>query len=145
VSSVFVDSSGWIALLSADDQHHDRAVSHYDELARSGSRLLTNNYVVDETATRLRYGLGLQAALGFRRMLLGAAVSRRLRVLWIDERSEAEAWRILEQYGDVKLSLTDATCAVTARAARIGEVFGCDSDFEALGFVVLPGRGPRPG
>jgi predicted nucleic acid-binding protein len=139
VSTVFADTSGWIALLSHDDRLHDRALARYDALARDGSRLLTNNYVVDETATRLRYGIGLAAALGFRQMLLDAVAARRVRITWIDEKAEAEAWRILEQYGDVKLSLTDATCAVTARAARITEVFGCDSDFEALGFVVLPG------
>jgi predicted nucleic acid-binding protein len=140
VSTVFVDTSGWIAILSRDDQLHDRAVDRYRELAREGSALLTNNYVVDETATRLRYGLGLAAALGYRQMLLAAVAARRLRIAWIDERSEGEAWRLLEQYADVKLSLTDAACAVTARAARITEVFGCDSDFEALGFVVLPGQ-----
>ena len=140
MSRVFVDTSGWIAILSRDDQLHGRAVNRYEELAGEGSALLTNNYVVDETATRLRYGLGLPAALGYRQMLVAAIAARRLRIDWIDERSEAEAWRILEQYADVKLSLTDATCAATARAARITEVFGCDSDFEALGFVVLPGQ-----
>src|SRR6202034_3152362 len=95
--------------------------------------------VVDETAPRWRYAPGPPSALAVRRMLLAAVAARRLRIAWIDERSEAEAWRVLERYRDVKLSLTDAACAVTARAARIIEVFGCDSDFEALGFVVLPG------
>lgn len=140
MSTVFVDTSGWIALLSRDDRLHERALSRYDELTRDGSRLLTNNYVVDETATRLRYGLGLRVALDYRQMLLGAVAARRLRITWIDERSEARAWGLLEQYRDVTLSLTDATCAVSARAARIVEVFGCDRDFEALGFVVLPGQ-----
>lgn len=139
MSTVFADTSGWIALLSQDDRLHDRALARYDALARDGSRLLTNNYVVDETAARLRCGIGLAAALGYRQMLLAAVAARRLLITWIDQKAEAEAWRILEQYGDVELSLTDATCAVTARAARITEVFGCDSDFEALGFLVLPG------
>jgi len=140
VTAVFVDTSGWIALLSRDDQLHGRAVRRYEDLTRRRSLLVTNNYVVDEAATRLRYGLGLQAALSCHAMLLAAVKAARLRVAWVDERAEAEAWRILEQYADVKLSLTDAACAVTARAARISEVFGCDSDFAALGFTVLPGQ-----
>lgn len=139
MSTVFVDTSGWIAILSKDDRLHEKALRRYRELAEEGARLLTNNYVVDETATRLRYGLGLDAALGFRSMLRAAVSSRRLRVVWIDEKIESRAWGLLEQYADVKLSLTDATCAAVARDARIAEVFGCDSDFEALGFVVLPG------
>jgi predicted nucleic acid-binding protein len=140
VSAVFVDTSGWIAILSRDDRLHRASLRRYKELLRAGTRLVTNNYVVDETATRLRYDLGLPAAMGFRSTLLAAMEKRRLRVSWVDERVENEAWRVLEQYADVKMSLTDATCAVTARGARISEVFGCDSDFEALGFVVRPGR-----
>ena len=139
MSTVFVDTSGWIAILSKDDRLHEKAVRRYQELRDDGAHLLTNNYVVDETATRLRYGLGLDAALDFRAMLLAAVSSRQLRVVWIDEKIESRAWGILEQYADVKLSLTDATCAAVARDARIVEVLGCDSDFEALGFVVLPG------
>jgi uncharacterized protein len=139
VSTVFVDSSGWIALLSADDRFHDRAVSRYDELSAEGARLLTSNYVVDETATVLRYGLGLPSALAFRRTLIAGVTARRLRVVWVDEQSEAAGWDLLERYADVTLSLTDAVNAVTARNARITEVFGCDADFEALGFTVLPG------
>lgn len=140
MSTVFVDTSGWIAVLSRDDRLHAVAVRRYQELVGEGTRLVTSNYVVDETATRLRYGLGLGAALDFRKMLIAAVTSRRLRIVWVDERCEAEAWRILEQYADVKLSMTDATSAAIARAGRITEVFGCDSDFEALGFMVRPGR-----
>ncbi len=141
MSVVFVDSSGWIALLSRDDRRHPAAVARYRELAAAGARLVTNNYVTDETATRLRYGLGLAAALDFRRMCRAAEVRGRLRIAWVDEPSEAEAWRILEQYADVRLSLTDAAGAATARAARASEIFGCDRDFEALGFSVVPGPG----
>src|SRR5271165_1288025 len=122
MSTIFVDTSGWIALLSRDDRLHARALTRYDELALEGTRFITNNYVVDETATRLRYGRGLVAALDFRTMLLAAVRAGRLRISWIDERAEAEGWRILEQYRDVKLSLTDAVSAVTARAAHIVEV-----------------------
>lgn len=139
MKTVFADTSGWIALLSRDDRLHQRALARYDEVVANAGRLLTNNYVVDETATRLHYGLGLPAALAFHQMVLDAIAARRLRVAWVDERAEAEAWKLLEQYREVKLSLTDATCAVTARSARLTEIFGCDSDFEALGFVVLPG------
>jgi hypothetical protein len=58
-----------------------------------------------------------------------------------DERSEAGVSRLLGQYGDDNLSLTEAAGAVTERAAWIVEAFGCDSGFEALGFVVM--SGPR--
>ena len=139
MKTVVVDTGAWIALLSSADQHGAAATDRYRALSTEGVRLVTTNYIVDETATRLRYGAGLDAALAFRRMLDDSVKARRLRITWIDETSEREAWRILEQYHDVTLSLTDATTAVTARRARIEEIFGFDRDFEALGLLVLPG------
>ena len=139
MKAVLVDTGAWIALLSRGDQHAAAATDRYVELSGEGARLVTTNYIVDETATRLRYGAGLDAALAYRRMLDDSVKARRLRLAWIDETIEREAWRILEQYRDVPLSLTDATTAVTARRSRIEEVFGFDRDFEALGLLVLPG------
>lgn len=141
--AVVVDTGAWIALLSRDDQYAERAQAHYRELAAEGARLVTTNYVVDETATRLRYGAGLDAALAYRRVLDDSISQRRLRIAWIDESVEREGWRVLEQYRDVGLSLTDATTGAVARRSRITEIFGFDRDFEALGLVVLPGPGRR--
>ena len=142
MKSVVVDTGAWIALLSRADQHAAAAAERYGELSAEGARLVTTNYIVDETATRLRYGAGLDAALAYRKMLDDSVQARRLRIAWVDETTEREAWRVLEQYRDVTLSLTDATTAVAARRAQIGEIFGFDRDFEALGLLVLPGA-PR--
>jgi hypothetical protein len=142
MNAVVVDTGAWIALLSRADQHAAAAAERYRVLAADGTRLVTTNYIVDETATRLRYGAGLDAALAYRRMLDESVKAKRLRIAWIDEAVEREGWRILEQYRDVTLSLTDATTAVAARRARSGEIFGFDRDFEALGLLVVPGS-PR--
>jgi predicted nucleic acid-binding protein len=74
----------------------------------------------------------------FRTSLDRTAARGQLRILWIDPRLEAEGWEILRQYASVRLSLTDATSAAAARHRRIREVFTFDSDFEALGFAVMP-------
>lgn len=141
--SVLVDTGAWIALLSRNDQYAEPAQARYRELAAEGARLVTTNYVVDETATRLRYGAGLDAALGYRRMLEASISQRRLRIAWVDDSLEREGWRLLEQYRDVVLSLTDAVTGAVARRSKIGEIFGFDSDFEALGLLVRPGPARR--
>jgi uncharacterized protein len=135
---VFVDTGGWIALLKGDDHMHERARRHYERRVAESARFLTTNYVVDETATRLRYDAGLHAAMAFRRALERAVSERRTRIAWIDPRLEREGWEVLERYPDVPLSLTDAISAAVARRARVTEVFGFDADFRALGFDVQP-------
>ncbi len=135
---VLVDTGAWLALLKRDDELHERAKAHYDQLARDGARLVTTNYVVDETATRLRYDVGLAAALRFRDTLAGTARAGRLRIVWVDRGIEGKAWEILEKYADLPLSLTDGTTAAVARAQRIREIFAFDDEFAALGLIVAP-------
>jgi uncharacterized protein len=136
---VFVDSGGWIGLLKRDDADHEACAAPYAELSADRSRFVTSNYVLDETATRLRYDVGLQAALGFRAILAEAIRSGRLQLTWVDERIENEAWALLERHAALPISLTDATSAAIAKKHRLVEFFGLDRHFEALGFTVLPG------
>lgn len=136
--SVFVDSGAWIALIKRDDRLHDDARQYYDKLYAARAGLLTTNYIVAETATRLRYDAGLQAALDFRTRIDALHRVGRGRTIWIDERLEAQGWLIMAQYADIPLSLTDATSAAVARVNRITDMFGFDKHFAALGFVVAP-------
>ena len=52
---IFVDTGGWIAILNRRDQHHQEAVTIFNKLQQQQMRLLTTDYVIDETVTRLRY------------------------------------------------------------------------------------------
>lgn len=137
---VFVDTGGWIALLKSDDEHHVTARAYYEEALRSGARFLTTNYVIDETATRLRYDASLSAALVFRKAVLQGVARRTLKVRWVDPQVENDAWDLLAKRARVELSLTDATSAVIAGRARVSHVFGFDADFRALGFDVRPAQ-----
>ena len=140
MTTIFVDAGGWIALIDRNDSLHKLARDYYEERVAERDRFLTTNYVVDETATHLRYDGGLTAALAFRDAVEHAVDQRRLRVAWIDQRLEREGWNVLERYADVRLSLTDATSVAVARRAKVHEVFGFDRDFRALGFDVRPSR-----
>ena len=52
---IFVDSGAWIALSNQTDQHHRDALAVYNDLKKEKVRLLTTDYVIDETTTWLRY------------------------------------------------------------------------------------------
>lgn len=135
--NLFVDTGAWIALLRRDDARHAEANAFYKAAARD-AKLITTNYVVDETVTRLRYDAGLRSALDFKKALDHMIETDRVRLVWIDHRLEKEGLELLQRYADVTLSLTDATSAAVARRRKIGTIFGFDSDFRALGFDVAP-------
>ena len=138
MNAVFVDTGAWIALLSADDELHEDAERAYAALRDGHVRFFSSSDVVDETATRLRYDVGLPAALAFRDAVAEAGKAGLLRIVWIDARTQAEAWALMASRPRLELSLTDCTSAVVARRNKVKRVFGFDDDFEALGFELVP-------
>ncbi|MBI4729538.1 MAG: PIN domain-containing protein [Acidobacteria bacterium] len=140
MTSTFVDTGAWIAVVNRSEGAHGRATDFLRSCLADGTRLLTTNYVVAEATARLRYDAGLRTAVAFRERLTDAVAGRWLRVTWIDPRLEQEGWELMKRYADLRLSLTDATSAVVARRAKVRQVFGFDADFRALGFDVRPSR-----
>ena len=135
---VYVDSGAWIALLNETERLHPKAVEAYEALLEEGARLVTSTDVIDESATRLRYDAGLEAALAFRDAVADAEKSRLVRVLAVDAAVQKKAFALWEKHPHLVLSLTDATSAILARGLSIKTIFGFDGDFRALGFTLIP-------
>jgi uncharacterized protein len=135
--TIYVDSGAFIALLRRKDRDHSRVAAHLVALRRAGDRLVTSDAVVSETATRLRYDVGLDGALAFRRLLDTAGSG--LAVRDTDARVRSAAFDLMAKYADLRLSYADCVGAVVARSARASAVFGLDEDFRVLGFELEPG------
>jgi len=50
---IFVDTGAWIALTDRSDHYHSQAKQIYARLKQQRMRLITTDYIIDETATRL--------------------------------------------------------------------------------------------
>jgi predicted nucleic acid-binding protein len=127
----FVDTSFWVALLSARDDRHGTAES----LASTDlGPLLTSNHVLGETWTFLRRRHGHARALaGVRAVRALAPVT----VHHVDDPIEADAWRWLQRHDEREYSFVDATSFALMRRRRIREALAFDGDFAAAGFVEL--------
>lgn len=72
--TVLVDTSAWIALLARNDQYHPAALKCWARLREERMRLLTSDYIVDETVTWLRYRVSHAAAVAFWETTLQSAL-----------------------------------------------------------------------
>src|SRR6187402_714236 len=53
-NEVFIDTSGFFAMLASDDDRHETAVKVLAAAAKRKRGLITTDYVLDETATLLK-------------------------------------------------------------------------------------------
>ncbi len=133
---IFVDSGAWIALLDRRDQHHDDAVIIYATLKQQNTRFLTTDYVIDETATWLRYRVNYLVAVEFLDLIESSEGTGDLTVAEIDSVLFHEAEQLFRQYDTARLSFTDCTSFVVCRRRNISEAFAFDQHFPMMGITL---------
>lgn len=135
---VFVDTGGWIAITVVRDQFHKQAASYYRKLSKKEIPLVTSNYVLAETYTRIRYDDGHLKALQFHSLIIQAIKLGRPHLEWVTPTIRQEAWRTFEHYQDQVFSFVDCTSFVIARKVHAKEIFGFDQNFNTVGFILKP-------
>jgi predicted nucleic acid-binding protein len=128
---VYVDSGGWIALLSRRDRHHSEAAKLFREVARRRTALVTSNLVLAEVHRLLLFRAGIAAAF--------AAVERitaldRLSFEFVARTHHDAAMEWIRRFADQSVTYTDATSFAIMAARRDRQVIGFDRHFEIAGF-----------
>jgi predicted nucleic acid-binding protein len=132
---LFVDSGGWMACADSSDPLHSASVQSRDEWLERGGRLLTTDYVVDESLTLLRVRLDLRAA---KKWWSAVSASARVRIHHLDGDCLEAARAIFFRYADKDFSFTDCTSFALMRRLRLRQVLTTDHHFTQAGFRRLP-------
>jgi len=122
-------------LADAADPDHDRARMFRDGWLRSGGRLLSTDFILDETLTLLRVRLGLDAAERWWNQIEG---SSRLVWEWIDPGRADKARHWFFRWRDKAFSFTDCTSFVVMKEHRLRTALTSDHHFAQAGFEVVP-------
>ena len=141
MKSVFVDTAGWMTLADSADPDHERAKTYRDHWLRSGGRLVSTDFVLDETLTLLRVRLGLDAAERWWNQVDG---SSRLIWEWVDTTRAEKARHWFFRWRDKDFSFTDCTSFVVMKERRLRAALTTDRHFAQAGFELLPRPGWRP-
>ena len=134
---IFVDSGAWIAFFDPTDRYHNDSVVIYNDLVQQKMRLLTTDYVVDETITRLRYDVSHSVAVQFLDLIESVEEIGVLTIAEIDKTLLQEAKRLFRQYDTAKLSFTDCTSFAVCQKHNISETYAFDDHFAMMGITVL--------
>ena len=128
----FVDTSAWYAFINASDPEH-KAVKK--ALEAFEGRLVTSNFIFDETMTLCRTRTTHKVAVAVGEILRSANVADLVRATAADE---AAAWTLFKDRSDKVYSFTDCTSFELMRRLKITTAIALDDDFSGEGFAVMP-------
>lgn len=132
MESIFIDTSGWFALLSLRDEHHQKAKEY---LTRISLPLVTTNYVVAETVNLVRSRERHSLAVTF---LESIEQSPRVSVHHISPVQHQETIRFFKQHTDKEFSFIDCSSFVVMKSLGCRKAFAFDHHFLQAGFQIVP-------
>ncbi len=129
---LFVDTSAWFAYANRTDPDHGKV----SPLIRSfQGRLVTSNFVFDETVTLCLYRLGHQSAKAVGEVLLN---DNSIDLVRLTARDERDGWKLFLERSDKEYSFTDCTSFALMRRLGIATALTLDDDFQREGFTMQP-------
>ena len=133
-NDIFVDTSGFYALLVQRDDTHGKACSLLEEASCKGERFVTTDYVLDETGTLLK-ARGLSHLIPSFFEIVFA--SKACRVEWTDSNRFHEAKASFVKHLDQHCSFTDCLSFSVMKAFRLKRALTKDKHFGEAGFFPL--------
>ncbi len=135
-NSLFVDTSGWMAYLSADETYHEQADQ---ELRLAVNNLEIAIYTTDHVLAEL---IALMTSRRVRRQQILSDVDTivhgmRITKLYSDQSLFLEAWTLLTNRPDKGWSLVDAISILRMQQLEVTEILTNDHHFTQAGFVRL--------
>jgi len=133
MNSLFIDTSGWIALLFIRDNLHERA-SHWMNLAREQqAKMVTSTAVLAETLD----GLAQQKLRHLSPVLKSAISYPGLKVVDTDKIAFFTAWQLFEDRADKDWGVTDCMSFQMMKEGNITDALTHDIHFAQAGFRPL--------
>lgn len=134
--SMFVDTSGWFALVVPKDPHHTAAEQLYrSAYAESTTTIYTTDHVLAELVALLtaRHVARHQVIHEIEHILFDTRITK----LYSYPTTVGLAWSLLAQHPDKEWSLVDAISIIRMQQLQILEALTTDPHFEQAGLIRL--------
>jgi len=133
-NAVFIDTSGWIAVLNADDALYEPACRKLAELGVERRPLVTTDWILAETGNGLARTPARVRFAGAVQRFLGSPYCRLVRV---DVRLFDRALTLYSQMEDKSWGMVDCASFVVMQEEGILDAFTSDRHFAQAGFHCL--------
>ena len=133
-NKVFIDTSGWLALVNKKDKYHKKAKNVKKEIDEKNYEIYTSNFVIVEIANGLSKIKFKHLAVNLVEKIRG---SEDINNITVNNNIFEEAWDLFKDYDDKEWGLTDCTSFIIMENYNIQKNLSNDHHFEQKGFINL--------
>ena len=133
-NKVFIDTSGWLALVNKKDEYHKKAKNVKNEINEKNFEIYTSNFVIVEIANGLSKIKFKYLAVNLVEKIRG---SEDINNITVNNNIFEESWDLFKDYDDKEWGLTDCTSFIIMKDHNIQKTLSNDHHFEQKGFINL--------
>jgi hypothetical protein len=134
MNRLFVDTSGWLALVNRSDALHEAATDIYNERFAAGWVFVTHAGVMLEVGNGLSRARSHHLAVKLRSRL---NASTRIQIESLTNDLYEAGWRLYEERPDKEWGVVDCISFVLMEELGLTEALTADHHFEQAGFLKL--------
>ncbi len=131
METLFLDAGFIIALEAEDDQHHESASNHWQNLSKNLPLIVTTTYIFDEVLTFFSSRKRHAKAVEIGNNLLE---SNLIELIQVDEELFQNGWKFFQKHQDKTFSLTACISFVVMNERKIKSALSFDKHFRQAGF-----------
>jgi len=133
-NEIFIDTSGFFAMLASDDDGHSAAAKVVARAQKRKRRFVTTDYVLDESATLLKARRKVHLLVQLYERLDN---SQACRIEWTDSERFHEVRTFFLKHADKDWSFTDCLSFTVMSRLSLRDALTKDDHFRQAGFVPL--------
>ena len=135
---VFIDCTGWYALVNSRHPHHILAKEYFQQLLDTHTRMYSNQRQIDTAITLIKKECGLEIAVEFARLIEDAVLSTNLRVSSSTRRLRRNSIKLF--FSEREASITVDHCYIfeEVKKKKINIIFSFDEALKTFAIPLMP-------
>jgi predicted nucleic acid-binding protein len=138
VIKVFIDSTGWYALVQKNHDHHEVAKEYFQQILDSRTRLYTNNTEITSAISIIKQNCGLSVATEFSKLIDQSVLSTNLNVSWLTRRLHRSALKQFFSIKEPNIEIRHCLIFEEVKKKKINFIFSFDDTLKSFGIPLMP-------
>lgn len=135
---VFIDSSGWSALIHSAHPHHTLAKEYFQQLLESRARVYSNVHEINAALSFIKKECGLDTAIEFSKLVDDAVLSTNLRLSWPTRRLRRSSLKLFFSVRESTVDIRHCYIFEEVRKRKVNIIFSFDEALKTFAIPLMP-------
>jgi len=135
---VFIDASGWSAILDRNNNTHLIAREYFQQLLDKNARIYSNILEINLAIEIIKKNCGLTMATDFSKLVEEAIISAKMHISWHSRRLRRAALRQYFTIKDQEIEIKHCYIFEEVRKKKINFIFSFDHALTKFGIPLMP-------